>query len=790
MNAGISRMPKLIGITATATAFALILAACTEAPKIAEIKSDSGTCSDAVFDRDSARPTNIVRIAAIPDDFDDAPALEMTGPEPYDALTIPVAPHPEAGSYFIVPVLPSNPVNGGEVELQLIDSSGQECDPTDFEIEALPSAPGAFREFAEELDNLSDATSTAFGIEVDDTSEPSSEPVLQPFQTATDWLEGTDNPNSIEKILDGSADISPDITDEAEELIDGLIEESGVTEHIQETVDEIKEMIDPPRHQDDPPVGTDDPPGMTDDPPTPETPSTIGDKICERIGGDMSATTLARLMSVQGNLEQFRADTDLILDGVGLLNGFVGTVSLVATGGVPNPVTAATGVIGVSMSTYDLLSDAAIHMLPAEFSEIDFDYEKAHYFEDEEDLSGYWDNVHVTARGKEWNMDGRILEQVIGRATGGISKRFISRHGAEQAAAAAAEFLTETFSSGASAAITAHQSGGGFINIPPCDFGPVDISDPEFHDAEFFLPSRPAQIVDDREFEIFTTGRARLVVRARAEMFGGETIMKSQPVEAAPIEISIEPPDADGDPGFTAVFTVTVENAQDPSIDVSLQPTGAHELSVEQIGSNIYEVTVATSTEREDFPALLRVESTSTTGLRAKPDAPPRVETARIGSDGGLSLTPRSICLEPGEKFQFEAEVHDFDNKDIVWDATGGTISASGLFTAPDTPGKIDVRAAAAADRARTAVSKVTVAETCQCWASFELPMRGIHETGSVGHLSFGEDARAGQLQSVIFDLENGAKVKTEFFIGIWSHRDDIVPGWPDRGPKDGDTGR
>ncbi|HLR56344.1 MAG TPA: hypothetical protein VK096_06270 [Actinomycetales bacterium] len=787
-------------IAAAGALLALGLASCADAgvgsifsrADVSSTGSGTVTCADAIFDRDSARPTNIVRIAALPTGFDDDPALRMAGPEAYDDLTLPVARHPEAGSYFVVPVLPSNPVKGGPVELQLIDSAGEECDPVNFEIAELPSAPGAFRAYAEELENLNEATSDVFGIEIEDTSQPSGAPVLQPFETASDWLSGTDNPNSIEKVLDGTADVSSDLNEEAEQLMDGLIEESGVIEHIQETIADVTELTDPPVWTEDPP--SEDPPGeepptAADDPPTPEAPSAIGEKICERIGGDMSAQALSQLMQVQGGLEKFRADTDLILDGVGLLNGVIGVGSLALTGGVPNPVTAATGVIGVSLSTYDLLSDASIHMLPAEFSGLDFDYEKALYLEDEEDLGGYWENVHATARGKDWNMDGRILEQVIGRATGGISKRFLTRHGADTAAHAAGEFLTETFSSGTAAALSAHQSGSGLITIPACSFGPVDLSDPEFHQAEFFLPSRPAAITDDRQFEIFTTGKARLVVRARAEKFGGATIMKAQPVEAAPIEITIDPPVADGDPGFTAVFTVTVENAHDPSVDISLEPTGGHQLSVEQIGSNVHEVTVVTSSQREDFPALLRVESTANTGLRAEPDAPPRVKTARIASDGGISLSPRSVCLEPGEKLQFEAEIYEFDNKDIVWDATGGIISANGSFTAPDSTGKVDVRAAAAADRTHSAVSKVTVAEHCQCWASFELPMRGIHEVGSAGHIRFGDGERAEQLQRITFDLENGGEVITEFFNVL--HSDiDIAPDWPDRGPKSGQGGR
>src|SRR5690625_7747744 len=98
-------------------------------------------------------------------------------------------------------------------------------------------------------------------------------------------------------MLDGSAEISADITDEAERLLDGLIEESGVLDHIQERIDEITEIIDPPTETEDPP-GQDAPPEV----PVP----TIGDEICQRIGGDLSAQTLSRLMRTQGGRSEER----------------------------------------------------------------------------------------------------------------------------------------------------------------------------------------------------------------------------------------------------------------------------------------------------------------------------------------------------------------------------------------------------------------------------------------------------------------------------------------------------
>ena len=63
-----------------------------------------------------------------------------------------------------------------------------------------------------------------------------------------------------------------------------------------------------------------------------------------------------------------------------------------------------------------------------------------------------------------------------------------------------------------------------------------------------------------------------------------------------------------------------------------------------------------------------------------------------------LQVTPTGVVLDPGASAQFDATVTDplgrpVSGGTIQWAATGGTITAQGLYTAGDTPGPYQVTA-------------------------------------------------------------------------------------------------
>ena len=76
-----------------------------------------------------------------------------------------------------------------------------------------------------------------------------------------------------------------------------------------------------------------------------------------------------------------------------------------------------------------------------------------------------------------------------------------------------------------------------------------------------------------------------------------------------------------------------------------------------------------------------------------------------------LSLTPTSLTLNPGKMQQFTATVTGTTNQSVAWSATLGTISSSGLYTAPSvtTTSTATVKATSLANTTKSASATVTI---------------------------------------------------------------------------------
>jgi len=94
-------------------------------------------------------------------------------------------------------------------------------------------------------------------------------------------------------------------------------------------------------------------------------------------------------------------------------------------------------------------------------------------------------------------------------------------------------------------------------------------------------------------------------------------------------------------------------------------------------------------------------------------------EFITVGSSTGVNVTisPTSITLAPGATQQFTATVTGTTNTSVTWAVDGlfsgnttvGTISTSGLYTAPSSSGTHTITATSAADSTKTGAASVTV---------------------------------------------------------------------------------
>lgn len=88
--------------------------------------------------------------------------------------------------------------------------------------------------------------------------------------------------------------------------------------------------------------------------------------------------------------------------------------------------------------------------------------------------------------------------------------------------------------------------------------------------------------------------------------------------------------------------------------------------------------------------------------------APPKA-VAPVSPQGppALAVQPAQAVLTTGQGLDFQAGARDGSHPAVAWEATGGTVDASGHFTAPAAPGTFEVRARAWGGRMAVASVRV-----------------------------------------------------------------------------------
>jgi hypothetical protein len=159
------------------------------------------------------------------------------------------------------------------------------------------------------------------------------------------------------------------------------------------------------------------------------------------------------------------------------------------------------------------------------------------------------------------------------------------------------------------------------------------------------------------------------------------------------ISVTISPSSASLQSGHTAQFTAMINGS--PSNAVSwtaaggtITPSGLYTAGASQGTFSVTATSTADNTKSASASVVVTVP-------------PPSVS---------ISIAPASATLTPGGTQLFTATVAGNTNTNVKWTATGGTISASGLYTAGSAPGTFSVTATSAADQAKSASASVTVA--------------------------------------------------------------------------------
>ena len=175
----------------------------------------------------------------------------------------------------------------------------------------------------------------------------------------------------------------------------------------------------------------------------------------------------------------------------------------------------------------------------------------------------------------------------------------------------------------------------------------------------------------------------------------------TRPVVLPPSELSVtvNPGIANLAPGQTQVFTASVTGADEADQGVTWQVSeGGGRLEVDGAEAT-YTAPSATGTYQLTATSVVDPSKSATVTVNV--------------SEVGVSITPASETLAPGQSRTFTAEVMGTDNADVTWEASEGDVDADGArarYSAPGEPGDYTLTATSVADPSKSATATITVA--------------------------------------------------------------------------------
>lgn len=175
------------------------------------------------------------------------------------------------------------------------------------------------------------------------------------------------------------------------------------------------------------------------------------------------------------------------------------------------------------------------------------------------------------------------------------------------------------------------------------------------------------------------------------------------------ISVTVSPSDSSINTGAQQQFTATVTGSSNTSVTWSLSGVGC----VGSVCGTISTSGLYTAPSQAPEPAFVTVTATSAADSTKSGSA-----TVNVLAHITVSVSPTTAKLTEEQSQQFSASVTGTANTSVSWSVSGtgcagsgcGTISSSGLYTAPDSvPTQVVVTATSAADLAVSASATITI---------------------------------------------------------------------------------
>ncbi len=221
---------------------------------------------------------------------------------------------------------------------------------------------------------------------------------------------------------------------------------------------------------------------------------------------------------------------------------------------------------------------------------------------------------------------------------------------------------------------------------------------------------RPNHIADLAARGIWLRAAARFVALPLAALLvscaGGTSGGGNAGSPATPASVSVVPATITVPTSATAQFVATVQNS----------PGSTVQWEVNRIAGGNTTIGTITANGLYRAPAIVP-------GTTVKITAALQADTNRFGSADvtvvpPVSLSPRQAALTASQTLQLQAGGPGVGNSTVNWSASGGSVSAGGLYTPPATAGIFTVTATSRSDPAASATSTMYVTNFAGhlCW--------------------------------------------------------------------------
>ncbi|MFP4207116.1 MAG: hypothetical protein ACLFSC_00550 [Wenzhouxiangella sp.] len=610
----------------------------------------------------------------------------------------------EAGWFFHAPFHPDTPELGGSVQLRA-RLGGLTSAAFTLDVGALPDAPGAFAALVASLEAHIDAFAQRRGssfAEIAALSFENTPSGLFPLKYAQSFVRAEQNANSLARLAAGDSSF---LSAEESRLLDQIAGYVGLDALIQVELDAIADLDPAALNGSGARAGT-------------------SARACIDAGPVIgTAFELSRAMREAKFAE---------LAVTGAPGNTLNQLGITLALGSAIPVYGkAFQALGAGTAAWQASRKMFAGLNPSRFESIRAEVERPRFEEDSEETGSYR-NIEVVAASTGWIVDQAIFDAIVtvlGASASAANVQKISD----------SILFKDVLEGGLNAYFSLYlgEQSSGVVSFCPQTWT-VDISLPDYSEGRSVLG----------HFDVDTSNRSFRPLRAEEDFlsispipskFGQETIDVDFPIGVDLIEVTATPRIIEVEtPGEVVNITATIDNAVVPTL--FWDPGQGTWDDGQGIGTNEPATRpLRTPTNPDDYPFYVTVESASRRGLRASGE-PVRSDQALVRFSK-LVVSPGSACVKNGESESFSATL-DGMPAEVIWSledsegqpSTLGSVSSSGLYTAPNA-GSGSVRVVATSvDNAQRHDFGIVEVGPCLCYWALTIAGEGAWSGQEAGH--------------------------------------------------------